>query len=276
MSRELPNMGVLSFYEGGIIMIESIQEYQQMNGVSILKVFLKPTAKFPNGYFYAPSEAIELVQKYNWCLSQQGNRVDVRAHTGSDYCWKTILFHKELFKFYQGYDWQDEIDHLNLIEFDNTDQNLNAVTNQQNKYNTYTKGYSYRNDYGRFQPQININSKTYRPYSITHREDEACYLQNEIEQVWLRKQLGIEYYMFDFFKYRRGSEDILDLERTGKISEEEATYRHILRYKDNAWYYMRFGLEEYFKQYHIPVPKYTLDTNGFMVHPVTNQRLYPF
>ena len=31
--------------------------------------------------------------------------------------------------------------------------------------------------------------------------------------------------------------DILDLERTGQISEEEAIYRHVLRYAaDNAWY----------------------------------------
>ena len=82
--------------------------------------------------------------------------------------------------------------------------------------------------------------------------------------------------MFDFKKYRRGSEDILDLERTGKISEEEATYRHILRYADNAWFYLRYNLEDYFRQYHIPVPKYSLDTQGFMVHLITNQRLCPF
>lgn len=253
-----------------------IEEYKQMNGVSILKVILKPTKKFPNGYFYAPSEAIELVQKYSWYLAQDGNRVVIIAKAVSDYCRKTIYFHKELFRFYQGYDWQEDIDHINLIEFDNTDGNLNATTSSQNQYNRFTKGYSYDKDRGHFRPQISINSKNYRPFQFTHREDEACYLQNELEQIILKEKLGTDYYMFDFKKYRRGSEDILDLERTGQISEEEAIYRHILRYSENAWFYLRYGLEQYFKDYHIPVPKYSLDTEGFMVHPVTGQRLCPF
>ena len=253
-----------------------IEEYKQMNGVLILKVFLKPTKKFSNGYFYAPAEAIDLVQKYTWYLHQDGNRVRVVANAVSDYSSKTILFHKELFKFYQGYGWQDDIDHINMIEFDNTDNNLNAVSRQQNQFNHFTKGYSYDNDWGTFRPKIIINSKNYRPFQFTHREDEACYLQNEIEQVWLRNKLGTDYYMFDFKKYRRGSEDILDLERTGQISEEEAIYRHILRYSENAWFYLRYGLEQYFKDYHIPVPKYSLDTEGFMVHPITGQKLCPF
>ena len=254
-----------------------IEEYKQMNGVSILKVFCKPTKKFPEGgYFYAPAEAIDLVQKYSWFLHQDRNRVCVRAKADSDYCKKTIQFHKELFKFYQGYVWQEDIDHINHIEFDNTDQNLNAVTGSQNQYNRFTKGYFYSKDRGHFQPKIIINSKTYHPFSVTHREDDACYLQNEVEQVWLREKLGSECYMFDFLKYRRGSEDLLDLERTGKISEEEAIYRHIMGYSNNAWFYLRYGLEHYFKDYHIKVPKYSLDTKGFMVHPITGQRLCPF
>lgn len=258
-------------------MVESIKEYKQLNGVSILKVFLKPTAKFPNGgYFYAPAEAIDLVQKYSWCLKQQGNGVYVVAHTYSDYCRKIILLHKELFKFYQGYDWQEDIDHINLIEFDNTDDNLNATTSSQNKYNKFTKGYVYNNEWRHFQPHIMINSKQYYPFSVTRREDEACILQDNIEKVCLRDKLGTDFYMFNFLKYRRGSEDILDLERTGQISEEEATYRHILRYKDNAWFYLRYNLAEYFKDNHIAVPEYRLDAEGFMVHPITNQKLCPF
>lgn len=256
-------------------MVESIKEYRQVNGVCILKVFLKPTAKFPNGYFYAPSEAIDLVQKYSWFLHQHRNRVEVIAHTGSD-CDKIIYFHKELFKFYHGYNWEDEVDHINMIEFDNTDNNLNAVSRQQNQHNKFARGYSYNKRQGNFQPRININSKTYYPFQVIYREDEACILQNNIERVWLRNKLGSEYYMFDFLKYRRGSEDILDLERTGQISEEEAIYRHVMGYSNNAWFYLRYNLKDYFRQYHIPVPKYSLDTDGFMVHPVTGQKLCPF
>lgn len=258
-------------------MVESIKEYKQMNGVCILKIFLKPTAKFPNGgYFYAPAEAIDLVQRYSWFLNQAGNGVRVVAGIWSGYSCKTIFFHKELFKFYHGYDWQKEVDHVNHIEFDNTDNNLNAVTTQQNGFNKFTRGYYYCNRDKYFQPQIHINSKPYCPFSIVRREDEACILQNRLEQVDLRSILGTNYYMFDFKKYRRGSEDILDLERTGQISEEEAIYRHILGYSQNAWFYLRYGLEQYFKDYNIPVPKYSLNENGFMVHPITGQRLCPF
>lgn len=232
-------------------MVERIEEYKQMNGIGILKVFCKPTANFPEGYnyFYTLSEAIELVKKYSWHLNQSRNRVQVVASIRSNYVQKTILFHKELFKFYQGYDWQDEIDHLNMIEIDNTDNNLNAVSRQQNGFNKFTRGYSYYKDWGTFQPKVVINSKTYRPYSVTHREDEACILQNRLEQVDLRSLLGTNYYMFDFKKYRRGSESILDLERTGQISEEEAIYRHIIGYSNNAWYYLRYNLQDYYNQY---------------------------
>ena len=257
-------------------MVESIKEYQQVNGVCILKVFLKPTKKFPNGYFYTPSEAIDLVQKYTWCLHQHRNRVQVVAHTGSDYCRKIILFHKELFRFYQGYDWQEDIDHINLIEFDNTDGNLNAILHQQNLYNTFVRGYIYGNNQGTFRPKVVINSKHYRPYSVVYREDEACILQNRLEQVDLKSLSGTHYYMFDILKYRRGYEDILDLERTGKISEEEATREVVRSFEDNAWFYLRYNLAEYFKDNHIAVPEYRLDAEGFMVHPITNQKLCPF
>ena len=256
--------------------VQKIEEFQQKNGIYILKVICKPTSKFPNGFFYAPAEAFDLVQKYTWCLNQQGNGVYVIANTGSDYFRKTICFHKELFKFYQGYDWEDEIDHINMIEFDNTDNNLNAVLHLQNHYNHFTKGYNYDNNWGTFRPCVKINSRSYRPFSVISREDETCIKQNYLEQVILREKLQDQYYMFNFFKYRRGSEDLLDLERIGVLSEEEATYRHILRYADNAWYMFRYGLEDYYKQNHIPIPQYSLDTNGFMVHPITNQRLCPF
>lgn len=258
-------------------MVEGIKEYQQANGVLILKVFLRPTAKFPEGsnFFYSPAEAIDLVKKYSWYLNQVGNRVYIEAKTGSDYCQRTILFHRELFKFYHGYNWEDGIDHINMVEFDNTDNNLNAVTGSQNNYNKFTRGYSYDKDWGTFQPRIVINSKHYRS-SVVHREDEACILQNRLEQIDLKEKLQDQYYMFDFLKYRRGSEDILDLERTGQISEEEATYKHILRYADNVWFYLRYNLEQYFKNNNIPVPKYSLDTQGFMTHHITGKKLCPF
>lgn len=181
-----------------------------------------------------------------------------------------------MFKFYKGYSWEEEIDHINMLEFDNTDQNLNAVTRQQNSFNKFVKGYIYSSRDNSFRARYVLNGKVYLPFSTTHREDEACIQANYVDKVILKEKLGNEYYMFNFLKYRRGSEDILDLERTGQITEEEATYRHILRYADNAWYYLRFGLQEYFTEHNIPVPEYDLDADGFMVNRLSGKKLCPF
>lgn len=262
-------------------MVERIEEYRQQNGVDILKVILKPTKKFPEGknYFYAPSEARSLVEKYTWFLHAEGkNQAYVIAGVYSTYHCSTIYFHAKLFGFYNNYAWQGDIDHRDIIEYDNTEQNLEPVTSQQNNFNKLTRGYVFniKRKPASFTARIKIEGKDYYPYSAVRNEVDVCNAQNYAEQVCLREKLGTQYYMFDFKKYRRGSQDILDLERTGQISEEEAIYKHILRYSNNAWYYYRYGLQDYFKQYHIPIPQYSLDEYGFMTHPITGQKLCPF
>ena len=255
--------------------IQQIQEFRQKDGTDILKVILKPTKAFPNGgYFYAPVKTIELVQERSWCLVKRSNRVAIEAHKGST----NTSFHQELCYFYHSC-YVDCIDHINMIEIDNTDDNLNVVTSQQNQLNTFTRGYGVHNyKYSKlaFQPMIRLNGQVHRPFHQVHREDEACVLQYQAETDILKEMMGDNYYQFDFKKYRRGASDILDLERTGKISSEEATYRHILRYAENAWYMLRYDLEEYYKENNIPIPKYALDEQGFMVHPITNEKLCPF
>lgn len=266
--------------------VQKIEEYKQANGVDILKVILEPTKKFPNGYFYAPAEAIDLVEKYTWFLHAEGkNGVGVIANDNDSIylklgkcCYNIVLFHTKLFEFYNNYKWQGDIDHINMIAYDNVDENLEPVTHQQNLFNRISRGYQIDTYYNpaSLTACITIDGRIYRPFKAVKNEADVCNIQNYTEQVWLRDKLGDQYYMFDFKKYRRGSEDILDLERTGQISEEEATYRHIMRYADNAWYYYRYGLQDYFKQYHIPVPQYRLDEYGFMIHPITGQKLCPF
>ena len=49
------------------------------------------------------------------------------------------------------------------------------------------------------------------------------------------------------------------------------TKQFIIRYADNAWVYLRFGLQQYFKDNHIAVPSYTLNEEGLMVD--ANNRL---
>lgn len=260
--------------------VQKIEEYKQVNGVHILKVYCKPTKTFPEGknHFYAPSEAINLVRQYNWGLSADKNRVYVITRDNSTYHRDTIQLHTRLFEFYNGYKWQDDIDHINMIEIDNVDENLNPVTHQQNHFNRFTRGYLIDTRYKPviFRARIKIDGNLCYPFKTVRSEADACNVQNYAEQVYLREKLGTQYYMFDFKKYRRDSQDILDLERTGKISEEEAIYQHILRYSNNAWYYYRYGLQDYFKQYHIPTPQYSLDEYGFMTHPITGQKLCPF
>lgn len=251
--------------------------YTQLDGTEIIKVILRSTKKFPNGYFYAPREAESLVDSYCWGLGKHNkNRVIVVASKLDWGTRKTLYFHKELFRFYQGCDYNEDIDHISLCEIDNTDQNLNAVTRQQNLFNKFARGYAYTSRDNNFQAQCGLNDRVYHPFSAVHKEDEACNQQNYIDKVILKEALGDQYYRFDFLKYRRDSEDILDLERTGKITEEEATYQHILRYSNNAWYYLRFGLAQYFKDNNIPIPKYDLDENGFMIDVTTRQKLCPF
>lgn len=265
--------------------VSKIEEYRQQNGVDILKVILKPTAKFPNGFFYAPADAIDLVNKHTWFLSANRHRVCVTAMDNDSAYYEAgklhqngVLFHTKLFELYNNYKWQGDIDHRDMIEYDNIDQNLEPVTSQQNSFNKMTRGYMFNNQIkpASFRACIVIDGKFCRPYRVVRSEDDACSVQNYLEQVYLREKLGNQYYMFDFLKYRRGHENILDLERTGQISEEEAVFKHIMGYCNNAWYYLRYGLQDYFQQYHIPIPEYRLDEYGFMVHPITGQKLCPF
>lgn len=238
-----------------------------------LKVILKPTAKFPEGknYFYCDSESIDLVQSHSWFLSQHSKNIYILAHN-----WKTTCrFHQNLAYKYLDY-YPEYIDHLNRVEIDNIDSNLNEVTQQQNTYNKPTRGYRILYDNG-FQPCIRYNEEIFIPNGVVHTEFEACILQHKLETDFLKLKMQDDYYMYNFFLDRRNDLDILDLERTKKISSEEAVYRHVVRYaKDNAWYYYRYNLEQYFRDNHLQVPVFGVDSEGFMIHPITGQRLCPF
>ena len=178
---------------------------------------------------------------------------------------RTLYFHQE--KACNILDnYPDYINHVNGVEFDNVNQNLDKVTNQQNQYARPTKGYKIA---GRsFQPLIMVNSR----HICT-----KC-TRTEVEAIQSAYQLEVDYedYRYDFLKDRRKDNDILDLERTGKISEDEAIYRHVCRHaSNNAWYYYRYNLTEYFTDNHIPVPAFSTDSDGFMTHSITGQRLCP-
>lgn len=257
--------------------VSEIKQYRQKDGTDILKVFTKPTKKFPDGdYFYVDAKDIDVIQSYNWLLDYSSKLICISCKI-NDYDYKsTLFFHQALAYKYLGY-YPNCIDHVNGLELDNTDMNLNVVTNQQNNLNKPTRGYIIDCRCRAFQARIKLYGKVLLPYSYIHSEVEASQLAYLVETEYLRGILKDNYYMYNFLEDRRNDLDILDLERTGVLSHEESIYKHVLRYaKDNAWYYYRYNLAKYFKDNHIPAPKFITDEQGFMRHPVTNKLLCPF
>lgn len=243
--------------------VKGIEKYRQQNSEDVLKVILKPTQKFPEGYFYCDACDEELVKNYTWCLHTQRYPY-VIANLGSSYNQQTKQFHQE-----KAFNILDEypnyINHINGVEFDNVNQNLDKVTNQQNSWARPSRGYLIA---GRsFQPHVAVNS----------RQIHAKCTRTEVEAIQLAYQLELQYedYRYDFLKDRRKDADILNLERTGRISEEEAVYHHVCRYADNAWFYYRYNLTEYFRDNHLKVSDYAIDEEGYMTHPITGQKLCP-
>ena len=153
-----------------------------------------------------------------------------------------------------------------MVEFDDVNANLDVVTNQQNCWCRPSRGYVIA---GRsFEPHVVIN----------FRNIHAKCTRTEVEAIQSAYQLEVDYenYRYDFLKDRRHDLDILDMERIGQISEEEAIYRHVLRHAvDNAWYVYRYNLFKYFRDNHLNVPDYAIDGEGYMTHSVTGQRLCP-
>ena len=246
--------------------VERIEEYVQKDGTGVLKVILTPQKAFPNGsYFYCDAEDIDLVEGYTWYLDIHRNTAYVKAFWGSG----NIKFHQELALKKLGH-YIECIDHRNRIGFDNCDENLFSVSSLENEHNKVTRGYhdEARSDY-----------KKGLIWRVLIKDGKAKFytVQNEVEACISRCNLEKEHYVnpYGFILDRSQALDLLDLERTGKISADEATYRHVMKYADNAWYYYRYGLEDYFKQNNIPVPQYALDEQGYMVHPITGQKLCP-
>ena len=178
--------------------VKGIEKYRQQNSEDVLKVILKPTQKFPEGYFYCDACDEELVKNYTWCLHTQRYPY-VIANLGSSYNQQTKQFHQE-----KAFNILDEypnyINYINGVEFDNVNQNLDKVTNQQNSWARPSRGYLIA---GRsFQPHVAVNS----------RQIHAKCTRTEVEAIQLSYQLELQYedYRYDFLKDRRKDADILN------------------------------------------------------------------
>lgn len=187
---------------------------------------------------------------------------------GLDYKEESAGHKKELFADKICVHWCGyHIDYINGVSIDNTYENLVQVTKP--RLNMPSKGCCYNKRYKVFQSRIVHDSIIY----FDGRYDTE--LEGIVGICEMRKKYFPDY-DYNFLLDRRKDLELLDLERTGVISAEEATYRHVMKYAENAWYYYRYGLQRYFREHHIPIPEYALDAEGFMVDKITGQRLCPF
>lgn len=204
--------------------VQDIAYYRQQDGRDILKVTFKPTKNFPNGGAYVDAYFEELITNYSWYLK----RNDYIEATVGAYSWDDRVH----FKLHQEIAFQclnyypDYLDHFSGLKIDNVTSNLEEVTSQQNNRNVQKRGYDIKSA---FIPRVKLDYKNiYQKGS--KKEDTACLNQFQLESKYYSD------YNYDFLADRRNDLDIVELERTGKISSEEATFQHVMRYaKENAW-----------------------------------------
>ena len=242
-------------------MVDRIERYGDT-----LKVILKPTKNFPVSYFYCDTFAIDLVKSYSWHLAKQGKNICVSANT---YGKVILLFHQEYAYKILGYN-PDCLDHINGIEFDNRNINLNVVTIQQNTRNQPSVGYNFDARYSYFQPVYKLNGR------VSHRGNCKSEPEALLATYKLRQEVYSDY-DYNFLEDRRNFESLLDLEVKEIVSHEGANY---LRAKEliesNPWYVYRYNLFEYCKDNNIEIPNFGLDSQGFMINPNTGLRLCPY
>ena len=242
-------------------MVNTVEHYIQKDGNEVIKVILKPTRKGIIRYFYADEAALDLVNNHGW-----GIRDSKHQYVTARFNKENMYFHKEIMGDCLG----ECIDHVNGVCFDNVYENLNDVTTMQNLRNSRCRGYGFDKKTDKFSVGLLINGDicTTKDYKT---ELEALQVSN-----YIRSLLHADY-DYNFLLDRRDDLDILDLERTGQISAEEAIYRHVIRYAaNNAWYIYRYGLQEYCRDNHIKIPEFDIDEYGYMIDKLSGVRLCPY
>lgn len=234
-----------------------------------IKVILKPTKKFPEGsnYFYTDnnSTARELIESYSWFLGQYSKNIYVVAYA---YGQINLKFHQEYAKRVLGF-YPDYLDHLDGVAIDNRDTNLNVVNQQQNTRNRPTIGYGFDARCGFFQPNCYLGIQIYR--GSFKSEPEAL-----LATFHLREEVYSDY-NYQFLEDRRNFEYLVDKEVKSIITHEEANYiRAKQLIENNPWYAYRYNLFDYCRENNIKIPEFKLDSQGFMISPLTNERLCPY
>ena len=275
-------------------MILRKEYYTQKDGTEIIKVFCN------NGYFYCDKADEDIIDNHSFEIGKAGSKTNLvvpktSVRINDRYVTKTFgqMYNK---KYYGEYNPDGKVcDHINGVEIDNVSSNLRLASIQQNSYNQFTQGFTVnmRNDkYSQYNTYYsaavnvakfpNTKKRTLRPFGCVKDEISACKQQYELENIWLKDYIKDNFVMFDFTTFRRFALDILDLERTGQQSHEEAINTYLMQdhIRTNPWYWFRYSLHKFYDRLGVSEPKlnvdYYINEDNAMAFCGTNQLCRPF
>jgi hypothetical protein len=242
--------------------VDKIIEYKSKEGKYTAKVILQPTADYPHGsYFYIDAEDIDIL------VANNGN-YHLQARVGMP-----LVLHSSSVPLVE----QISNKHLgsgnyifryeNYCKFDLVDKNLDLEKTGEVVQRGTTEGFGYSKRLRAFI--VETTEDGIRRQKVASPENNACKLRYSLEN----KNYTIPY---NFMKDRSRCIDLLHLERAGVISDDETNFLLLKRIQDNPWYVYRYGLSEEFKKYGLKIPKFSLDSEKYMTHPITGQRFNPY
>jgi len=144
---------------------------------------MKNNYKIIDGYVYISLQKGKYQTKISLCDFERANNFPgtwraayeptvkgyyVRGHIRINEKWTTMPLHRWLKKVT---DFKIKVDHKNHDGLDNTDENLNVVTNAENCQNTKAKGYHLRKRSNKYETYIDVNGKRKWLGSFKHEED---------------------------------------------------------------------------------------------------------
>lgn len=235
----------------------------QRDGKKIIKVFLKPTEKFPEGhnYFYCSLEDESIIDSYVWRLDDRGVGY-VRASDGK----RSVFFHSLVCK--QNKDsCLKFVGFANYVSFDCTRNNIMMGMTGTPKTCQGAPVRGYYRDGNAFRLMVCRGAEGIKPLRASTEDLVAS-------RAFLEEQRYYGGYAYNFLEDMRDCLDLLDIERTGFMTHDTAILNHVKRTAyNNAWYYCRYFLYSYFRKNKLRVPKFTFDEEGYMVDLKTGERL---
>ena len=253
------------------------EEYKQKDG-SYIFVVSKRGVPLHRACFIASAEDEKNIDSKDWLIPA------IRENMYPHLAYQT--FHRNIFP--EVDPTKSILDHGNLCKYDNVRSNLQPKTRIQNSQNVFRRHYI--NNGKDFRTKLKVDTSKLSQELIScpfvdyikgdyiigvscTNEADVCRTTRVIESLYQR--CDADYNVFDIVNYRVDDFNTLLLERTGKITKEEADLRHIMSYSNNAWYLLQYGLEDIYKENNIKMPEYSLDENGFLTDKNGITRLCP-